>query len=138
MSDKKAKSFVAIMVAIALLALFLRIAIERVIDITASSNESQASQTLKLISAALENYAKDHMGLYPSNIFELIQSKPAYLDKNYLDISPYKGYIYDCSRIEEVGYSCSASPSKCGLTGKASFSVATGGVFVSEQCQGKD
>ena len=84
MIDRKAKSFVAIMVILALSALVLRIAVEEIIKISIARNQSNASMTLKLISAALENYAKDKSGVYPVSIAALTQVKPSYLDRDYL------------------------------------------------------
>ena len=66
MPDKKGKSFITIMIVIAISALLLRIAFDRIIKINIAQNESNAQGTLKLISAALENYAKGHSGAYPS------------------------------------------------------------------------
>jgi hypothetical protein len=138
MKDKKAKSFVVIMVAIALSAFLLRIFLERVIKISITRNESQASVTLKLISVALENYAKEKEGAYPSSLFLLSQEKPPYLEKEYLNPSLLKGYNYSCSRLEPEGYRCSASPNICGLTGKIIYTITTSGLFVSEECRGKE
>jgi hypothetical protein len=138
MIDRKAKSFVAIMVILALSALVLRIAVEEIIKISIARNQSNASMTLKLISAALENYAKDKSGVYPVSIAALTQVKPSYLDRDYLAYSPIKGYEFSCSRIDATGYSCSASPIKCNLTGKKLYTIASGGIFVSEDCSKKE
>lgn len=134
MRNEKARSFVVIMIVIALSALALRMLIGEVISVTSAQNESNAQSTLKLISTAFENYAKDHQGAYPANIAVLLQSKPAYLDKDYLSQSPIKGYNYNCSRLEATGYSCYATPTRCRLTGKSEFSVTTGSLLISEDC----
>lgn len=126
------------MIVIAVSALILRFAIERIIKITVAQNESYASETLKLISAAFENYAKDHLGTYPLELPTLTQNEPPYLDKDYLTQSPIKGYDYDCLRLETSGYSCSAHPVKCNLTGKKIYTVTTGGALVSEECSKKE
>jgi len=65
MRNIRGKSFITIMIVIAISALLLRIAIDRLIKINIAQNESNAQGTLKLISAALENYAKDHSGAIP-------------------------------------------------------------------------
>lgn len=132
--DTRARSFVAIMITIALSALVLRFATERIIKFSIAQNESYASETLKLLSAALDNYAKDHLGTYPASISVLTQSQPSYLGKDYLAQSPIKGYDYDCLRLEASGYSCSAQPVKCGLTGNRIYTMSTGAVLVSEEC----
>ncbi len=137
-TGEKAKSFVTIMIVIAVLALILRVVIERVIDINIAQNESNAQGTLKLISAALENYAKDNQGTYPTDLSALTSAKPAYLDREYIAPSASKGYNYNCSRLEASGYSCTAGPTRCNLTGKISYTITTGGVLVSEECERKD
>lgn len=134
MKNKRAKSFVVIMIVIALSALALRVLIGEVINVTSSQNESDAQATLKLISTAFENYAKENQGVYPAKLSVLIQGKPAYLDKDYIKQSPIKGYNYSCSRLEGAGYSCQAAPTRCKLTGKAEFSVSTGSLMISEDC----
>jgi len=138
MNDKRAKSSVTIMIVIAISALVLRITIERLIKINITQNESTAQGTLKLISAALENYAKDRGGIFPVNPAVLTQTNPAYLDKDYITHSPIKGYNYSCSTLEPSGYNCSAMPVKCKLTGKMIYTVTTGGLFISEECSKKE
>jgi len=141
MREKQGKSFVVIMLVIAISAFILRIALEKIIKFSISSNEANASATLKIISVALENYAKDNHGSYPANLSALIQGKPAYLDKDYLKQSPLmgyiKGYVYDCPHLDASGYSCSAVPLKCGLTGKLIYKVSTAGLIISEDCDKK-
>lgn len=138
MKDTRARSFVTIMVVIAISSLLLRIAIEQIIKINISQNESNASSTLKLISTALENYAKDHLGVYPSELSALTQTSPPYLDKDYIASSTIKGYNYSCSRLEPSGYSCSANPTRCGLTGNMIYTISSGGLLISEVCSRKE
>jgi hypothetical protein len=137
MSNKKARSFVAIMITIAVTALFLRFAIEQLINLNISQNESNAQDTLKLISTAIENYSKDHQGIFPTSLFVLIQTDPPYIDKTYINQSSKKGYNFNCQRLESTGYTCSASPIKCNLTGRMSFTVTTGSTLTSEECEKK-
>jgi len=134
MKDTQARSLVTIMMIVGISALFLSIAIKQIIKINIAQNESRAQVTLKLISAALENYAKDHLGAFPADLSILIQSKPPYLDKNYVSESPIKGYNYSCLRLEASGYSCSAVPVKCDLTGKMLYTITTGSVLVCAGC----
>ena len=138
MARNRGKSFVTIMIAIALTALLLRVAIEQFINISITQNEASATGTLKLISVALENFAKNNKGVYPSNLGVLTQARPTYLDKNYVSVSPYKGYMYSCPKLDATGYICTALPYKCGLTGKTDFSISTGSLFVSEGCEKKE
>ena len=138
MENNRAKSFVTIMIIIATLALFLRFALDGIIKFNISQNESNAQGTLKLISAALENYAKDNHGIYPAGASLLTKSKPPYLDKDYIMQSPAKGYIYACARLESSGYSCNASPVNCKLSGNMAYSITTGSLLVSEECQKRE
>ncbi len=138
MKDNRAKSFVMIMIIIAISALFLRIVIDSLIKINITQNESQASMTLKYISAALENYAKDNHDIYTSNFSVLTQPRPPYLDKDYITQSPLKGYNYSCPRLEPSGYSCYASPVRCKLTGRMVYTITTGGLLISEECDKKE
>ncbi|MCK9604061.1 MAG: hypothetical protein M0R66_06875 [Candidatus Omnitrophica bacterium] len=138
MKNRLGKSFVMIMVITAISALILRIAIKEIIKRNIVQNESYASSTLKLISVALENYAKDNRGTYPASLSVLTQTKPAYLDKDYIKLSPLKGYIFDCGRLEPSGYSCTATPMKCKLNGNIVYNVITGGTLILDECSKKE
>lgn len=138
MKNTKGRSFVTIMIIIAVSGLLLRIAIGSLIKINIAQNESQAQGTLKLICAALENYAANKAGIYPVDLSVLTQTAPAYLDKDYIRRSPLKGYNYSCSRLEPSGYSCSASPVKCRISGKTLYTITTGGLLVREDCEKKE
>lgn len=138
MQNNKARSFVAIMIIIAIFALLVRNAVLQIISFSIVQNESDALATLKLISAALENYANDHQDSYPADVSFLLQTTPPYLDRDYIQESPVKGYAFSCSRLESTSYSCSAVPVKCGLTGEKTFTVATAGALVVEDCSKKE
>lgn len=126
------------MVVIAFLAIVLRIVVDGLISRNMALNQSNAQATLKLIAAAIENYAKSHQGAYPANFSDLTKSAPPYLDSDYVAQSPYKGYNYSCPRFESSGYGCYAAPAKCGLTGMLSYNAATGGIIVIEECNKKE
>ena len=134
MSNTKARSFVTITIIIAICALGLRYAAQQIIKMSIAQNESNAASTLKLMSAALENYAADNKGKYPDTVSALFNTDPRYLDRNYVEESPIKGYAFSCSRLESSSYSCSALPVRCNLSGKKSFFVATGGSLSFEDC----
>lgn len=138
MENKKARSFVTIMIIIAVSSLLLRFGIERIITINIAQNESNASGSLKLISTALENYARDNHGVFPSDLSVLTKTTPAYLDKDYIASSTIKGYNYSCLRLNSSGYNCSANPVKCNLTGKVVYTITTGSLLVSEECSKKE
>jgi hypothetical protein len=135
MKDKRARSFVTIMIVVAFSALLVRTVASALIDINMAQNESNAEGTLKLIAASLENYANDNHDKYPSDFSVLTGLRPAYLDKDYVSLSPVKGYSYVCTRLEPSGYNCYARPARCGLTGKTTYAISTGSLFVSKSCE---
>jgi len=138
LNNIKARSTITIIVTVAIVSLFLRITIKRILKVTISGNESSALVNLRLISTALENYAKDHFASYPANLSALVKTSPSYLDEDYVSGSPVKGYIYSCPRLETGGYTCSAAPLKCRVTGKIIYTVTTGGLLVSDDCSKKE
>lgn len=131
----KARSFVTLMVVTAVCALVLRFAVEQFIKRNIIQNEANAVSTLKLISAALENYAKSNHGVFPVSLAILTRTSPLYLDRDYIKESPIKGYNYSCSKLDSSGYNCTANPVNCMLTGRAVYNISTGGLFVSEGCR---
>lgn len=135
MKYKKGRSLIALTITIALFILLLRIGIERFIKFSILQNESSAQSVLKLISAALENFYKDNQNTFPSDLKVLSKTSPAYLDKDYIVPFNLKGYIFECSRMDQTGYNCSALPFKCRLSGEKKFTIATGGSLVSEDCR---
>lgn len=137
MFNCKARSFVTIMIIVALSALLLRLAAHKLIVYNIEQNQLVAQMNLKLLSTALENYAKDNKNLYPENIDLLTKSKPVYLEKDYLAVPSLRGYEYDCQRLDAGGYNCSATPLDCKFSGKMIYSVSTGGLIIAESCDKK-
>ncbi len=137
MSNKKARSFVTIMIVVALSALLLRLAVEKIIIYNIEHNQLLAQVNLKLLSTALENYAKNNKSAYPASVDQLTKSNPVYLERNYLAVSSIRGYEYDCQRLDAAGYNCLATPVDCKLTGKMVYSVSTGGLIIAESCDKK-
>ncbi len=133
MKNIRGRSLVTVMVIVAVCALSLRIIIAQAIRLNISQNESSAQAAIKLISAALENYAKDKQA-FPESFLALIETDPPYLDIDYVTQSPIRGYNYNCLRLEPSGYSCSAVPVKCNLSGKNIYTVTTAGALASEDC----
>ncbi|MGE5308846.1 MAG: hypothetical protein ACM3OC_07170 [Deltaproteobacteria bacterium] len=127
-------TFVTIMIIIALAGLALRFSIEHLILWNIAQDEANAKDTLRLVSTALENYAEDHLGMYPGNLSALFESEPPYIDRAYTQMGTQKGYVFDCRITEANGYSCTASPSRCRLTGTAIYRVTTGGSITAEVC----
>lgn len=135
---QRALSFVAIMIIVSLVALFLRFSIEQLIKLTITQNQAYAQDRLKLISTALENYARDHRGVFPASLAVLIQSNPPYIGKEYVNINVSKGYSFSCPQLEPSGYNCYAAPTKCNFTGKITYAVTIGGLLTSEECAKKE
>ncbi len=127
-----------IMIVIAMAALVLRIAIVQFFNIRISQNEAGAVETLKLISTAIENYAKDHSGVFPVSLAALVESSPAYIGKEYASLAEEKGYNFNCLRLETSGYTCSASPSRCNYSGRKNFIITTGQAMTAEVCANKE
>lgn len=134
MDNKKAQSLVAIMIVVAVIALFLRIFIGQFLESMLTQNESEALSSLKLVSAALENYAKDHLGAYPESLDMLLKAQPPYLDKDYSAQGALRGYLLECPRTDPTGYSCVSAPARCNFTGRKKYAVTTAGVFSQENC----
>ena len=134
----KGLSFLVLMIVVAFATLLLRISVNQLITMTIKQNESSAIGILKMIGTALENYAGNNKNVFPGSVTALTATNPRYLNRDYVAESPIRGYIYSCSRLEPSGYSCSAVPLKCNLTGKKTFVISTGNIFVSEDCFKKE
>ncbi|MDD5560668.1 MAG: hypothetical protein PHT50_00850 [Candidatus Omnitrophica bacterium] len=137
MVNNKARSFVTIMIVLGLSALLLRTVLQKFIIYNIERNQSLAQVNLKLFYTALENYAKNNKGAYPENINQLTKGSPVYLEKDYLGVPSVRGYEYDCQRLDSTGYNCSAGPVNCNLTGKKIYTISTGGLIISEDCDKK-
>ena len=137
MINCKARSFVTIMIVIGLSALLLRLGVQKLIIYSIENNQQLAQVNLKLFYTALENYAKDNKGVYPASINQLTKENPVYLQKDYLAVSSVEGYEYDCQRLDSTGYSCSAAPVSCNLSGKKIYTMSTGGLIIAENCDKK-
>jgi len=133
-----ARSFVLIMIIIALASLILRIAIDKIMQVSIAQNESVAQSNLKLISTALENYAKVNHGVFSPNLATLINTTPPFLDKDYIAQPVIKGYNYSCPVLDASTYSCVAAPGKCRITGRKIYTVTTGGSLSYEDCSTKE
>lgn len=137
MHNQKARSFVTIMIIVAVVSLLLRLVIHKIIVYNMEESQSLAQVNLKLLSTALENYAKDNKGVYPVSTSQLTKGNPVYLERDYLEAASVRGYQYDCQRLGPTGYNCSAAPLNCKFNGKMVYSVSTGGLIISESCDNK-
>ncbi|MFA5320593.1 MAG: hypothetical protein WBE75_00240 [Candidatus Omnitrophota bacterium] len=131
---EKGKSILVLVTVVGVLSLLLSILGEKVIGLIVNRNNAAAAATLKTIATGLENYGKEHGGEYPDNFAVLTKGQPPYIDRDYLAGSPHNGFNYFCSRLDKTGYNCSAIPLKCGISGSKNYAVATGNLFVSEDC----
>jgi hypothetical protein len=137
MFNQRARSFVTIMVVVALSAVLLRWGLQQIIIYRIQQNQLLAQVNLKLLSTAMENYAKDNKNTYPASIDLLIKHNPVYLERDYLAATSVRGYEYDCQRLDATGYNCTASPVNCQLTGTMVYTVSTGGLIMAESCDKK-
>jgi len=137
MKKEKTKSFVGIISAVALCALSLRIIAGFWISRAIAQNEDNALTTLKLISAALENFAKENHGIYPNSLNQLTSGTPPFLDKTCLEPDSFKGYTFSCPKLLANDYECLALPQRCKLTGDKIYRITKGGEFFFEGCSKK-
>jgi len=137
MLNRAARSFVTIMVVVALSALLLRLGLHQIIIYRIKQDQLLAQVNLKLLSTAMENYAKDNKNIYPTSIDLLIKHDPVYLERDYLAATSVRGYEYDCQHLDATGYNCTASPVNCQLTGKMVYTVSTGGLIMAQSCDKK-
>lgn len=119
--------------AVFVIALLAAIAIPNLLRARLNANESQAQATLKTISTAIESYAIVNNGVYPDSLSALVKAKPSYLQEDYT-LSARAGYTY---RFEPSpsGYKVMAKPIDCDITGTKIYTVETGGILSSQDCQ---
>lgn len=121
-----------IMTVIAIICVLMMIAIPVLLEARRTANENTAQANLRTLSLAAEVYAINHNGEYPDNIDKL---------KRYTSSAPYlcgntvHAYIYDCNGLESTGYTITARPANCGISGTKYFTISTGGVLNSTACE---
>lgn len=135
MRQKEASfTLVEIMVVVGLIALLAMFAIPNLLRARLTANVSIAQTILKTISTAAENYAASNNGNYPAETTQLTDGTPAYLNENYCDGEVRSGYVFDCSfNSDNSGYTLTAQPTNCSLTGDKSFTMSTGGILSEDQ-----
>ena len=133
--NQSARGFLPAVITIAIIVIILKIGIAQFIRVTMVQNEARAQESLRLLSVAFENYARDHLGTYAQQISNLTASEPAYLGSDFLARPSQDGYVFSCERMEALGYRCTAEPVTCGVTGWFSYEVNTGGAFQSRRCR---
>lgn len=110
--------------------LLTAIAVPNFMRANVSANDALARQTLQILSRASENYARDHGGLYPGDIADLLSASPAYLSRDYCR-QHTRGYRYTC-RSFSSGYEYQAMPQESGKSGSQKLVIRTGGILLEE------
>ena len=83
MGKNAGRGIVALMIILSVIALLLRFSLEYVLNFNIKQQEQNALDTLKLVSTAVENYAKDHLGVFPDSLSELVKTDPPYIEREY-------------------------------------------------------
>ena len=97
------------------------------------ANQTATKETVKIISAALENYKAAHNGVYPLSEEDLISSKPPYLGKSY-DKKTIYGYNYSLD-LSSDGYEIVAKPKNCHMQGEKIFIMKAGEGLTEVNCK---
>jgi type IV pilus assembly protein PilA len=122
-------TLVEIMIVVAIIALLAAIAIPNLLRARMTSNDALAKATLRAISTAAESYGTANNGLYPVTEAVLTGATPPYLNTSYCANSPLAGYNYDCTGMNSVGYSVTATPVTYNSSGSTQYTITTGGVL---------
>ena len=125
---RKAFTLVEVLIVISIITLLVTISMPGLLRERMAANEESARAALKEISTALENYVEKN-SQYPVNFSDLVKANPPYLNYDYIAGSPIKGYNFTCQPFDTGGYSCSAAPQRCGLTGSKIYTITTGGML---------
>ena len=130
----KVKSFftlIELVIVIVIIGVLATIAFPKITQAYRVGNESSAQASLKIISAAIENYVATTSN-YPAAEANLTGANPAYLNRSYCGLS-IQGYHYNCN-FQSNGYSINAAPVSCGSSGSQKFTITTGGAATASGC----
>ena len=129
---KKGFTLVEIMIVVAIIALLAAIAIPNLLRARLNANDARAKASLHGLVTAIESYAAQE-GTYPSSESELTNINPAYLNVPICNQTS-NGYIFNCSNLSDFGYSVSAQPTSCNVSGSKNWTVTTGNVWSESNC----
>jgi len=115
------------------IALLAAIAIPNLLRARLNANEAAVQATLKNMSTALEAYAAEHNGQFPSSESEFFNSSSAQGFKK----EAVSGYALSFV-LQPDEYKIIAVPKDCNISGVKEFTVEKGGVFSVSECKAKN
>lgn len=92
-----------------------------------NANDSIAQANLKNISTALESYMIVN-SQYPADTDLLLADAPPYLQTDFFDGQPHRGFTYTADMLTDYTYTITAAPVSASQ-GTHSFTMTTGGVL---------
>lgn len=116
-----------------IIAILAAIAIPNFLRARMSANDNVTTAEVKVISAALETYAADNQGKYPTSENEAIKSANPYFVKSYKSEEGVYGHKYSFT-LGEAGYEINAVPVSCGVTANKIITVKTKGEVSTTDC----
>ena len=131
---KKGFTLVEIMIVVAIIALLAAIAIPNLLRARLNANDSAAKADLQALVTAIESYAAAN-GQYPTGETQLTGATPAYLNESICGQTKH-GYKFTCAwSTDGTTYKVEASPTACNTTGSKKYTVKTGNVWTTDNCE---
>lgn len=133
LNKKMGFTLIEIMIVVAIIALLSTMSIPHLVRARVNANEASAKATLKVIATASESYLTGNP-TYPTSWDNIVSVAPPYISENYQAVSPRSGYNFNCTFSGAGGYTCTAIPASCNLTGTKSYMITTGAVLTQMDC----